>query len=81
MLRAELRPEILPDVSAIRFFDCKLLKHVEVRERNLLPSLEGNVLKMVDFVSVLRFASAFVENEIIVKLASIFATALKMCGC
>lgn len=43
ILRAELRPEKLPDVSAIRAFDCKLLKHVEIRERNLLPTLSGKV--------------------------------------
>ena len=43
ILRAELRPEKLPDISSIRNFDCRLLKHVEVRERNLLPSLDGKV--------------------------------------
>ena len=43
ILRAEMRPERLPDISAIRAFDCKLLKHVEVRERNLLPTLAGKV--------------------------------------
>eukprot|EP00112_Aurelia_sp_Birch-Aquarium-sp1_P004580 Seg152.2 transcript_id=Seg152.2/GoldUCD/mRNA.D3Y31 product="hypothetical protein" protein_id=Seg152.2/GoldUCD/D3Y31 len=58
-LRAELRPEKLPDVSAIRSFDCKLLKHVELRERNLLPSLEGNVSKMRNFVSIFSFAYCF----------------------
>ena len=44
VLRAEMRPDRLPDISAIRHFDAKLLKHVEVKERNLLPTLEGKVL-------------------------------------
>ncbi len=47
-LRAEMRPDRLPDVSGIRHFDARLLKHVEIRERNLLPTLEGKVLLAFD---------------------------------
>lgn len=43
-LRAELRPDKLPDVSEVASFDASKLKRVETKESNVLPSKEGNLL-------------------------------------
>lgn len=41
-LRAELRPDNLPDVSEVAQFDSTKLRHVETKESNVLPTKDGN---------------------------------------
>ena len=40
-LKEEMRPETLPDVSAVGSFDSKKLKHVDTEEKNVLPTSDG----------------------------------------
>lgn len=40
-LKEEMRPESLPDVSAVGSFDAKKLKHVDTQEKNVLPTSDG----------------------------------------
>ena len=39
-LKEELRPETLPDVSAVSEFDSSKLKHVETEDKTVLPTAE-----------------------------------------
>ena len=40
-LKEEMRPESLPDVSAVSGFDSSKLKHVETQEKSVLPTADG----------------------------------------
>jgi hypothetical protein len=43
-LHEELRPETLPDVSGVAAFDSSKLKHVETKEKVVLPTADGKSL-------------------------------------
>ena len=40
-LKEEMRPDSLPDVSAVGSFDATKLKHVDTQEKNVLPTSDG----------------------------------------
>merc|ERR1712048_852406 len=39
-LKEEVRPEVLPDVSGVAAFDIGALKHVETKEKSVLPTAD-----------------------------------------
>ncbi len=43
VLKEELRPETLPDVSGVSTFDSSKLKHVETEEKSVLPTADGKI--------------------------------------
>ena len=47
-IKEELRPETLPDVSAVSSFDAGQLKHVETQEKVVLPTADG--MFMIEFI-------------------------------
>ena len=48
VLKEEMRPESLPDVSGITEFDTAKLKHVETEEKTVLPTNEGMSFTVVN---------------------------------
>jgi hypothetical protein len=42
-LREEMKPDNLPDRSAVASFDQTKLKHVETTEKNVIPSKDGRL--------------------------------------
>ena len=48
-IKEELRPDTLPDVSAVKDFDAKKLKHVETQEKTVMPTTDGKI-----FISLLQ---------------------------
>ena len=40
-IKEELRPDVLPDVSGVKDFDSKKLKHVETKEKTVMPTADG----------------------------------------
>ena len=50
-IKEELRPETLPDVSAVKDFDQHKLKHVETQEKSVMPTADGMfvfIIKLTD---------------------------------
>ena len=48
-LKEEMRPESLPDVSAVGSFDATKLKHVDTQEKNVLPTSDGKKMYFCDW--------------------------------
>ncbi len=53
VLKEELRPETLPDVSGVASFDSSKLKHVETQEKTVLPTEDGKEIYLILVASML----------------------------
>ena len=53
-IKEELRPETLPDVSAVKDFDTQKLKHVETEEKTVMPTADGLFFIVLGILSLLR---------------------------